>query len=63
MDWAGYSLNTITLLALAGCETDDFFITEDGSDDCPTDTGETTSDAASTTSARRTSWRPSAAAS
>lgn len=40
----------VLLLALAGCETDDFFITDDGSDDCPTDTGETTSDATSTTS-------------
>ena len=39
----------VLLLALAGCETDDFFITDDGSDDCPTDTGETTSDATATT--------------
>ena len=41
----------VLLLSLAGCETDDFFITDNMDDDCPTDTGDTDSDAAPSTSA------------
>lgn len=38
------SRRLLLVLALAGCETDDFFIS-DGGDHCPSETGETDGDA------------------